>query len=124
MTMRGLGESFEARGRLAADRDNDPEMLVGPDLIHYTELLIREEHKVLAPHFQFWGGLADHLNRVMHLPGRSDYSRRVSEFNAAVAMCYGYLRMSTASQVVRLDLLRRYFPPPAEITEQGDDDDE
>lgn len=100
--------------RYAADED-DPLMLIGPDIIHYAELLIRfHDHRVLSPGYQFWGHLADYLNRIMHLPeqpARQNHSSW-SEFNGAMAMAAGYIRdVSPATEAQKLDLLRRYFPP-------------
>ena len=101
-------------GRRNAAAENDPLMLLGPDVIHYAELLIRfYDHRVLSSHYQFWGNLADYLNRIMHLPeqpGRQNASSW-SEFNSAVAMAAGYIQMSQAPTEHKLELLRRYFRP-------------
>jgi hypothetical protein len=105
-------------GRRNAAAENDPLMLIGPDIIHYAELLIRfHDHPVLSPGYQFWGNLADYLNRIMHLPekpGRQNDSSW-SEFNGAVAMAAGYVRdVSPAPAEKKLDLLRRFFQPKPE----------
>ena len=101
-------------GRRNAAAEGDPLLLIGPDIIHYAELLMRfHDHRVLSPHYQFWGNLADYLNRIMHLPerpGRQNDSSW-SEFNSAVAMAVGYIKMSEAPAEYKQDLLRRYFPP-------------
>ena len=105
----------DARRNAAAGQD--PTLLIGPDVIHYAELLIRfRDHPVLSEHYQFWGNLADYLNRVMHLPeriGRGDRrgSSGWAEFNSAIAMAIGYIEMSDAPAEYKADLLRRYFPP-------------
>ena len=104
----------ENDGRRNAITDNDPLMLIGPDIIHYAELLIRfHDHPVLSCGYQFWGNLADDLNRIMHLPerpGRQNDSSW-SEFNSAVAMAAGYIRdVSPATDKQRQDLLRKFFP--------------
>jgi hypothetical protein len=104
-------------GRRNAAAENDPLMLLGPDMIHYAELLIRfHDHPVLSPGYQFWGNLADYLNQIMHLPEHSPQraSGRWGEFNSAVAMAVGYVRdVSPATDEQKRDLLRRYFPPAA-----------
>jgi hypothetical protein len=93
-------------------------MLLGPDIIHYAELLIRFcDHRVLSPGYQFWGNLADYLNRIMHLPDRTGRQNDSSwaEFNGAVAMAAGYVRdVSPATDEQKLDLLRKFFPPAPE----------
>lgn len=100
--------------RRNAAAEGDPLLLIGPDIIHYAELLIRfRDHPVLSPHYQFWGNLADYLNRIMHLP---DQPRRQTpgswiEFNSAVAMAAGYIQMSAAPAEYKQELLQRYFPP-------------
>jgi hypothetical protein len=101
--------------RRNAATEGDPTLLIGPDIIHYAELLIRfYDHQVLSPGHQFWGNLANYLNRIMHLPeqpGRQN-SSSWSEFNRAVSMAVGYIRdVSPASDEQKLELLRRYFPP-------------
>jgi hypothetical protein len=93
-------------------------MLIGPDMIHYAELLIRfHDHRVMSPGYRFWGGLADYLNRIMHLPeqpGRQN-DRAWSELNGAVAMAAGYVRdVSPTTGEQKLALLRKYFPPEPE----------
>jgi len=104
---------MRAEARIRAREDQDPAMLVGPDIIHFAELLMREDHPVLGKNFKFWGKLADKLNSAMHLPTRADYSHRHSEFNSWTALAYGYLDMSEAPVTVRIELLTRYFPPVA-----------
>jgi hypothetical protein len=100
--------------RLNAAREGDPTLLIGSDIIHYAELLIRfHDHRVLSPHYQFWGNLADYLNRIMHLPDRPGRQNDSSwaEFNSAVSMAVGYVEMSEAPAEYKRDLLHRYFPP-------------
>jgi hypothetical protein len=104
----------DARRNAAAE--GDPTLLIGPDVIHYAELLIRfRDHPVLSPHYKFWGNLADYLNRIMHLPDRPGRQNDSAwaEFNSAVAMATGYIELSAASDEVKAALLRRYFPPDA-----------
>jgi hypothetical protein len=101
-------------GRRNAAAEGDPLMLTGPDIIHYAELLIRfRDHPVLSPHYQFWGNLADYLNRIMHLPERpgKQNDSSWSEFNSALAMAAGYITMSGAPAEYKRDLLTRFFPP-------------
>jgi hypothetical protein len=103
--------------RRNAAHGHDPTLLIGPDIIHYAELLIRfHDHPVLSPGYQFWGNLADYLNRIMHLPERPARQTPGSwaEFNSAVAMAAGYINMSEATDEQKLDLLRKYFPPAPE----------
>ena len=104
----------DARRNAAAE--GDPALLIGPDVIHYAELLIRfYDHRVLSSHYQFWGNLADYLNRAMHIPDRTQHSPRDwTEFNNAVAMAAGYIQMSQAPAEHKLELLRRYFRPEPE----------
>jgi hypothetical protein len=99
-------------GRRAAAAYRDPELLFGQDLIRYAEALMREDHRVLAPDFQFWGGVADWLNHIACVPDKpaATLGER-SRFSGTVSTAVGYIRMSTASQEVRLRLLRDYFPP-------------
>lgn len=104
-------------GRRNAATEDDPLMLLGPDIIHYAELLIRfYDHRVLSPDYQFWGNLADYLNRVMHLPERTTRAPHwATEFNTAIAMAAGYVRdVSPATDEQKRDLLRKYFPPKPE----------
>ena len=101
-------------GRRNAAAERDPLLLIGPDILHYAELLIRDDHGVLAPGFQFWGKLADYLNTIMHLPERlaRQHPGCWPEFNDAVAMAAGYVRdVSPATDEAKLALLRKYFPP-------------
>ena len=110
---------YEAAARRQAARDNEPGLLIGPDIIHYAECLIRFcDHPVLSPGYEFWGEVANHFNRAIYLPGRSDYAWRTEEFNAAVTMAYRYLDLSPASYETRTTLLHRYFPPPSGTSEQ------
>jgi hypothetical protein len=104
----------DARHNAAAE--DDPLLLIGPDVIHYAELLIRfRDHPVLSPHYQFWGNLADYLNRAMHIPDRTNHGPRDwTEFNSATAMAAGYIRMSEAPAEYKRELLARYFPPGPE----------
>jgi len=115
---------WEARARHAAAEDNDPEMLIGPDVIRYAEALIREDHRVISPDFQFWGAIADYLNDIASLPDRpgAQTPNWATRFNLAVSTAVGYIRMSGATAETKTRLLR-YFPPPPKTTagqEQGD----
>lgn len=105
-------------GRRNAAAEGDPLMLLGPDMIHYAELLIRfYDHLVMSHGYQFWGGLADYLNRIMHLPEYSPEKAqgRWEEFNSAVAMAAGYVRdVSPATPEQKRELLRRFFAPEPE----------
>lgn len=103
--------------RRNAAAEGDPLLLTGPDIIHYAELLIRfRDHPVLSPHYQFWGSLADYLNRIMHLPELPARQNPGSwaEFNSATAMAAGYIRMSQAPDEYKRELLHRYFAPKPE----------
>jgi hypothetical protein len=103
--------------RRNAAHGQDPTLLIGPDIIHYAELLIRfHDHPVLSPHYQFWGNLADYLNRIMHLPDRPGRQNDSSwsEFNSATAMAAGYIEMSEAPDEYKRELLRKFFPPEPE----------
>ena len=101
----------DARRNAAAE--GDPALLIGPDVIHYAELLIRfYDHRVLSSHYQFWGNLADYLNRAMHIPDRTQHNLRDwTEFNSAVAMATGYIEMSEATAEHKRELLTRFFRP-------------
>jgi hypothetical protein len=103
-----------AGARRAAAAEGDPELLIGQDIIRYAEALIREDHRVLSPGFQFWGGVADWLNHTATLPDRpgAQNTGAWSRFNGAISTAVGYIRMSGASQETRARLLRDYFPPP------------
>ena len=113
MSNRTDGTSLNpAKCRRHALEEGDPLLLIGPDMLHYAELLIREDHGVLAPGFQFWGNLADYLNRIMHLPERParQYPGCWPEFNAAVTMAAGYIRdVSPATDEQKRELLARHF---------------
>lgn len=102
-------------GRRNAAAEDDPLLLIGPDVIHYAELLIRfHDHPVMSEGYEFWGHLADYLNRVMHLPGRPvrQYPGCWTEFSTAVAMASRYIERSPASRETKTALLRKFFPPP------------
>lgn len=100
--------------RRNAAEAGDPALLGSQDVIHFAELLIRfHDHPVLSQHYQFWGNLADYLNRIMNLP---NHPARQSpsgwtEFNQAAAMAQGYIEMSPATAEVKRDLLAKYFRP-------------
>jgi hypothetical protein len=103
-----------ARARRAAADENDPELLIGQDIIRYAEYLMRDDNPVLAPDFQFWGGIADYLNDIASLPDRpgAQTPNWAIRFNRAAASAAGYIRMSDASAETKTRLLRKYFPPP------------
>lgn len=111
--MAGIDRAQARRNALA---EGDPVLLVGQDIIRYAEALMREEHRVLGDDFQFWGGVADWFNDIACLPERraAQTSSAWSRFNSAIRTAVGYIRMSTASQEVKMDLLRKYFPAPNE----------
>lgn len=110
-----LGPLTENEGRVNAANDRDPLMLIGCDILHYAECLIRfHDHPPLSEGYQFWGNLADQLNRWMHFPAnhREKTDGDWSAFNGAVAMAVAYVRdVSPASDEVKLALLHRYFAP-------------
>jgi hypothetical protein len=103
-----------ARARCAAAEQNDPEMLIGPDIIRYAESLMRDDHRILAPDFQFWGSIADILNDTASLPDRpgAQTPNWATRFNRTVTAAVGYIRMSGASAETRTRLLRDFPPPP------------
>jgi hypothetical protein len=104
-----------AGARRAAAAEDDPELLIGQDIIRYAEYLTREDHRVLAPDYQFWGGVADMFSYFASIPDRAGAQNpgTWSRFNAAARTAVGYIRMSGASQGTRVRLLSDYFPPPA-----------
>lgn len=103
-----------ARARRAAAEENDPELLIGPDIIRYAESLMRDDHGVISRDFQFWGGVADILNDLASLPDRpgAQTPNWATRFNRAVSTAVGYIRMSGASAETRTRLLRDFPPPP------------
>jgi hypothetical protein len=78
----------------------DPEMLPSVEKIRYAEQLIRSEHRVLGPDYEFWGKVADHLNEAATIPERTAacWPGKWREFNRAQDMAVGYIRMSAAGR--------------------------
>ena len=79
--------------------DNDPEMLPPVERIRYAEQLIRHEHRVLSDDYLFWGNVADYLNVAANIPERTNNTDRDwREFNRALDMAAGYIRMSARAR--------------------------
>ena len=86
-----ISESKDADGE-----EHDPEMLDPVSKIRYSERKIREDHRVLAADFLFWGRVADHLNWAAGIPEAYPTSIHAlnRHFNRAQDIAVGYIRMS------------------------------
>jgi hypothetical protein len=107
---------MEADARRRAHEDGDPLMLIGPDILRFARDLISHDHGIFEDGYQFWREAGGWLSDQATMPERPgmQVGGWASRFNSAVTAAYGYVKMSPASDEVKLDLLRRYFPPPRE----------
>jgi hypothetical protein len=80
-----------------AEEEFDPEMLPAQEKIRHAEQLIRQEHRVLADDYLFWGNLADLMNSMASLPDLNPGAERPRDrrqFNYVQDLATGYIRMS------------------------------
>ncbi len=79
---------------MADDTDFDPEDLEPVQKIRYAADLVREEHRVLADDYLFWGHLAGYFSRAACIPEKTENtSADWREFNRAQDMATGYIQM-------------------------------
>lgn len=83
----------------ALEEEGDWELLDPVSLILYAESMIRAEHRVTDADWLFWGNLAGYLNEAAAIQARTIIrSRDHREFNRAVSMARGCIRMLLAAR--------------------------
>jgi hypothetical protein len=80
---------------MASDEQPDPEDLEPVAKIRHAEFLMRREHRVLAPDYLFWGGVAGYLSNAANIPSKTgNKPADHREFNRAQDIATGYIQMS------------------------------